>query len=341
MARNVYGLDLGTYEIKVYEKKTDDIRKDKSVIAMKGQKYIFAAGDEAFEMCEKAPADIQVVFPMQNGVIARFDDMQYLLEYLLKKEKHFSGGAEYLIAVPTDVTEVEKRAFYDLVNHSSAKAKSVRIVERGIADAIGAGVPVFDTGGTMIVNMGGSTTELSVIASGGIVLNRLFKLGGDQLDQAIIERVRRNKDFLIGRQTAERLRTSFSIFYKNGKPEIKVTGRNLITGVPDYIQIPVSLVRAAVKAPLDECVGIICSMIDRTPPDVHREIEKNGIYMTGGLTKLRGIERYIEARTGFRVTKAAHPELCSVIGLREIIRNKKEYKQLTYSMLDEDYRWLR
>ena len=130
MARNVYGLDLGTYEIKIYDKKTDEIRREKDVIAMKDKRYIFSAGDEAYEMYEKAPDNIQVVFPMKKGVIAHFDDMQYLLESLLKKEHQFARS-EYLVAVPTDVTEVEKRAYYDLVFNSSAKEKSVNTVADG------------------------------------------------------------------------------------------------------------------------------------------------------------------------------------------------------------------
>ena len=126
MARNVYGLDLGTYDIKIFDKKKDRIWHAKNVIAMKDKKYIFSVGDDAYEMYEKAPGNIQIIFPMKNGVIARFDDMQYLLGDLLKEERPFIRGAEYVIAVPTDVTEVEKKAFYDLVLHSEAKAKSVR-----------------------------------------------------------------------------------------------------------------------------------------------------------------------------------------------------------------------
>ena len=177
MARNVYGLDLGTYEIKIYDKKKDEIRREKDVIAMKDKHYVFSTGDSAYEMYEKAPENIQVVFPMKNGVIAHFDDMQYLLESLLKGERA-SSRCEYLVAVPTDVTEVEKRAFYDLVFHSAAKAKSVKIVERGIADAIGYGEDIWNEKGMMIANFGGGTTEISVLSSGGIVLNRPVKIGG-------------------------------------------------------------------------------------------------------------------------------------------------------------------
>ena len=201
MARNVYGLDLGTYDIKIFDKKKDRIWHAKNVIAMKDKKYIFSVGDDAYEMYEKAPGNIQIIFPMKNGVIARFDDMQYLLGDLLKEERPFIRGAEYVIAVPTDVTEVEKKAFYDLVLHSEAKAKSVRIVERGLADGLGLGIDVLEEPGAFIANLGGGTTELSVLSYGGIVMNRLLKIGGEQLDSAIANLVRHSKDFIIDRKS--------------------------------------------------------------------------------------------------------------------------------------------
>lgn len=340
MARNVYGLDLGTYEIKVYDKKKDEIWKAKNVIAMQDKKYIFSVGDEAYKMYEKAPDNIKVVFPMHNGVIAHFDDMQYLLQNLLKMDRQFSRGAEYVIAVPTDVTEVEKRAFYDLVFHSTAKAKSVRIVERGIADALGMDIDIWNEKGIFIVNIGGETTELSVIASGGMVLNRLIKIGGIHFDNAIAHLVRHNRDFLIGRLTAEMLRREFGVFDQAADASLTVAGRNLITGVPQQKSIPIGLVRAAMKEPLSDCVRAIKSMIDRTPPDVRRGIDQNGICLTGGLANLKGLSTYLEESTGLGVRTVQNPELCAVSGLKKIILNK-DYSKLTYSMLDEDYRWLR
>ena len=328
MAINVYGLDLGTYEIKVYDKKKDEIWKAKNVIAMQDKKYIFSVGDEAYKMYEKAPDNIKVVFPMHNGVIAHFDDMQYLLQNLLKMDRQFSRGAEYVIAVPTDVTEVEKRAFYDLVFHSTAKAKSVRIVERGIADALGMDIDIWNEKGIFIVNIGGETTELSVIASGGMVLNRLIKIGGIHFDNAITHLVRHNRDFLIGRLTAETLRREFGVFDQAADASLTVAGRNLITGVPQQKSIPIGLVRA------------IKSIIDRTPPDVRRGIDQNGICLTGGLANLKGLSTYLEESTGLGVRTVQNPELCAVSGLKKIILNK-DYSKLTYSMLDEDYRWLR
>ena len=186
MARNVYGLDLGTYEIKVYDKKQDAIWKEKNVIAIADEKNIFAVGDEAYEMFEKAPGNIEIVFPMKEGVISRFHDMQYLLQSILKKKRRFSMGAKYVVAVPTDVTEVEKRAFFDLVVHSAAKAKEVSIVERALAQGIGLGIDVKQTRGIMIVDLGAETTEISVVAMGGLVLNKMLKIGGTTMDLSLI-----------------------------------------------------------------------------------------------------------------------------------------------------------
>lgn len=338
MAGNIYGLDLGTYEIKVYDERKDEIWKEKSAIATKNQTEIFAVGDEAYAMYEKAPQNIEVLFPMQGGVIARFCDMQNLLENLLRKRQFF--GSEYVIAIPTDITEVEKRAFYDLVYHSSARAKSVSVVERGIADAIGCKIDVYQTGGVMILNMGGGTMELSVLAYGGIVMNRLLKFGGEQFDQEIINLVRRNRDFLIGRKTAEQLRRTFGIFSEDTKSKMQIAGRNLILGLPQRTDISIGLVRAALKEQMDDCVDAIQTMIQRIPPDVLRELKKNGIYLTGGMANLRGIAEYLEESVGVRVSTVDYPELCSMKGLREIIQDKKRYGRLTYSMLDKGYRWL-
>lgn len=341
MAGNVYGLDLGTYEIKVYDKKKDRIWFEKNAIAVKNKKYILAAGNKAYEMFEKAPADVQVVFPMQDGVIARFDDMQYLLGTLLGTDRQFFRGAQYVIAVPTDVTEVEKKAFYDLVFHSEAKARSVRIVERGLADALGCGMDVLEEQGLFVANFGGNTTELSVLSGGGMVMNRLLKTGGEDYDTAIASLVRRNMDFLIGNTTAEKLRRTFGIFDDSTGSLLRVSGRDLITGVPAQTDVPISLVRAAMKEPLEECVRAIVSMIERTPPIVRDAIRRKGICLTGGMADLRGLATYLQESTGLPVFLPGEPGLCAVRGLWRIISDKAYYSRLTYSMLDEDYRWLR
>ncbi|HIW84221.1 MAG TPA: rod shape-determining protein [Candidatus Dorea gallistercoris] len=340
MARNTYGLDLGSYEIKVYDKKKDTIWKEKNVIAIRDKKEIFAVGDEAYEMNEKAPENIEVIFPMKEGVISRFNDMQFLLQNLLKKGRQFVRGSEYVIAVPTDVTEVEKKAFFDLVIHSTAKAREVNIVERSIADAVGLDLDVKNTKGIFIANFGGETTELSVLAGGGMVLNRLVKIGGVTFDQSLVNLIRHSHDFLIGRATAEVLRRRFGVFTGESEASLTVAGRDLITGVPMQKAISLSMVRASLRDPLLECVRSILSLLDRTPPEVRTAIYDNGIYLTGGIANMPGLDTYIEKGTGISTKVAQEPDICAVTGLKKIIMSK-ELRQLAYSMLDENYRWMR
>lgn len=340
MARNTYGLDLGSYEIKVYDKKQDTIWTEKSVIAMKERQEIFAIGDEAYKMYEKAPDSIEVLFPMKTGVISGFHDMQFLLQNLLKIDRQFAHGSAYVIAVPTDVTEVQKKAFFDLVIHSTARAKEVNIVERSIADAIGLGIDTRSTNGVLIVNFGGETTEISVLATGGMILNRLLPIGGRSYDQAIITLIRNSHDFLIGSHTAEALRRRFEIFKADSDAAFMVAGRDLITGVPTQKTISINLVRAAMKEPLMECLRAVRSLLDRTPPEIRKSIRQNGIFLTGGIANTEGLGGYIEKNIGIPTRAAESPELCSVTGLKKIIMSK-ELSQLAYSMLDERYRWMR
>lgn len=340
MARNTYGLDLGSYEIKVYDKKQDTIWTEKSVIAVKDKKDIFAVGDDAYRMYWKTPDSIEVLFPMKEGVISKFHYMQFLLQNLLKGDRQFAHGSEYVIAVPTDVTEVQKKAFFDLVIHSTARAKEVNIVERAMADAIGLGIDARETKGTFIANFGGETTELSVLAGGGMVFNRLLPIGGRTYDDAIITLIKNSHDFLIGRQTAEALRQRFEIFKADSDAAFMVAGRDMITGVPMQKAISINLVRAAVKEPLMECIRGIRSLVDRTPPEVRKAIYQNGIFLTGGIAATKGLDAYIEKNTGIPTKASENPGVCSVIGLKQVILSK-ELRQLAYSMLDERYRWMR
>ena len=339
MAKNTYGLDLGSYDIKVYDKKRDTIWNEKCVIAIKNKREIYAVGDDAYCMYEKTPESIEVLFPMKAGMITGFTNIQFLLQNLIKGERQFSHGAEYVVAVPTDVTKVQKKAFFDLVIHSTAKAKEVNIVERSIADAIGMNIDARNTRGTFIANFGGETTELSVLAGGGMVLNRLLPIGGRNYDDAIITIIRNSHDFLIGRHTAEALRRRFDIFKADSEAAFMVAGRDLITGVPMQKAISINLVRAAVRDPLMECIQSIQSLLDRTPPEVRTAIHKNGIFLTGGVANTNGLDAYIEKNVGITTRTAVNPEFCSVNGLKKIIMSK-ELRQLAFSMLDDRYRWM-
>ena len=339
MFGNVYGLDLGTYEIKVFNKKQDALWKEKNAVAIANKKEILSVGDNAYEMFEKAPFNIEVRFPMKEGVISHFYDMQFLLQNLLKKEHRFISGSKYIVAVPADVTEVEKRAFYDLVVHSTAKAKEVRIVERGIADSIGLGLDIEKTTGIFMVNFGGETTELSVLSYGGVVLNKMLKIGGRTMDQSIVNSVRAYDDYLIGKQTAEDLRKEYGIMGKQDELK-KVAGRNLVTGVPELKGIPVDIVRNAMTDCLNTLTNEIKFMLDRTPPEIQRYIQRNGIHFTGGVSNLKGLAEYFEDKLGIKIHISKTPEYSTVNGLKEIIQTKA-LRKYTYSMLDDNYRWMR
>lgn len=340
MFGNVYGLDLGTYEIKVYDKKKNTIWKEKNAIAIANEKEIFSFGDDAYAMYEKAPYHIEIQFPMKEGVISHFYNMQHLLQNLLNKEQRLVRGSKYIIAVPTDVTEVEKRAFYDLVVHSTARAKEVRIVERGIADAIGLGLDVQNSQGIFVVNFGAETTELSVLSGGGVVLNKLLKIGSCIFDNAIINSARYNQEFLIGRLTAEELRKTYGLDSEKGQDMLTVAGRNLLTRIPEQRKVSMGLVHAAMREPMKACIHEIHALLERTPPEVQRTIQKNGIYISGGMANLKGIDTYMKNALGIEVQRAEQPELCAVNGLKKIIESK-ELMKITYSMLDDNYRWMR
>lgn len=340
MFGNVYGLDLGTSEIKVYDKKQDIIWKEKDAIAIKNRKEVFAVGDDAYDMFEKAPDNIEIIFPMKEGVISRFYDMQYVLEDLLDGKHHFSRGSKYLIAVPTDVTEVEKKAFYDLVIHSRAKAREALIVERGIADAIGLGLDVEKATGIYVVNLGAETTEISVLASGGMVLSRILKIGGTTLDQAIINHAKFYNEFLIGKQTAEFLRKKFGISENPEATTLTVSGRNMATGIPEQRNLSVNLVRTACKDILQSCANEIRMLLERIPPEVLHAIQRDGIYLTGGLANLSGLAKYMEDFIGLKVHVPSEPEMCAISGLKKIIQTK-ELRRFMYSMSDENYGWIR
>ena len=340
MSRNIYGLDLGSYEIKVYDKKQKTIWREKNAIAFADEKEIFAVGDEAYEMYGKTPDHIRVVFPMKEGVISGITDMQYLLQNLLKRGHQFAYGSEYVIAVPTDVTELEKRAFCDLVLHSTARAKSVRIVARVIADAVGAGIAVEREPGIFLVNFGASTMELSVLSYGGIVLNRLLKIGGMHLDREIIQLVKNRYQILISGRTAEFLRKEAGLFPNRQESIYQVPCKKLGTGLPKYKEIPGTLVKTALREPLSDCVKEMTALLKRTPPEVRQAIEQKGIFLTGGMASLSGLDRYLSHAGGWKVTVANQPAICAVRGLEKIIHNKNLHK-LTYEMSVENDRWIR
>ncbi len=204
MANNAFGIDLGTNNIKIYDRNEDNILVEKNMIAIENKNTLFAYGDSAFEMYEKAPGNIHISYPLSNGVIADIKNMETLVRYFISDlQKGNTKPADFYIAVPTDVTEVEKRAFYDLIKDANVKAKKIMVVEKAVADGLGLDIDVKNSQGVLVVNVGYETTEISILSLGGIVLSRLIKVGGMRFDEAIRAAVRREFSRLIGGRPAE------------------------------------------------------------------------------------------------------------------------------------------
>ena len=212
MGQLIYGVDMGTSNFKIYNIGTERIINEKNVIAIKDKKQVFEFGDYAFEMYEKAPENINVSFPIKNGVIADLENMDTLFTCFYKKvnDGKLVAGSDFCISVPTDITEVEKRAFYEVIMHSKIKPKNIVVVEKPIADAVGVGIDIDSPKGNMIVNFGADTTEISVVSLGGIVLSKLIKTGGNKFDESICNSVRKKHNLIIGMRTAERVKMAAS-----------------------------------------------------------------------------------------------------------------------------------
>lgn len=341
MAGNIFGIDLGSYHIKIYNKSAHSFTKLKDALAIKNKKTVLATGDKAYEMFEKAPADIEVVFPMKEGVVSHFHDMQHILNNIFKETKPLLLSPQYLITVPTDVTEVEKKAFYDLLTESVAKAKNVSLVERSLADAVGLGINIMNVDGAFIVNFGDQTTEISVVAKGGIILNKLLKIGGHHMDLNIIQIMKAKEEFLIGELSAEFLRKEYGLLVDEQEDKTsKTPGRNLVTGVPKLKELSRPCVYYSIQDVMDEVVSQIGLLLERTPPMIQKHIKSEGIYICGGVANTKGLVEYLEEKLEIPIYKMERPEDVTIQGIATIIKEKELHK-LTYSMNYENLRWKR
>lgn len=330
MANNVYGIDLGTSNIKIYNKNEDSIKIEKNMIAIENKKTLFAYGDSAYDMYEKAPSNIVISSPLSNGVIADIKNMQKLVKFFLMDKHGVNRPADYYISVPTDVTEVEKRAFYDLVRDANIKAKNVMVVEKAIADGIGLDVDVKNSQGVLIVNIGYDTTEISILSLGGIVLSRLIKMGGQKFDDAIRLVVRKEFNLMIGQKTAEKVKMELTDLEKENKGAI-VYGRDIVTGLPVEREIPTKLVDETLSELFNNIVDSIRIILERTPPELAADIYRHGVYLTGGSSQVNKLASVIGRGTGLKVNCAENPISSVVIGLSKIIKNS-HYKSVAHTI---------
>lgn len=329
---NIYGIDLGTCNLKIFSKHSNKIIKEKNTIAIINKNQLYAYGNEAYAMYEKAPENINVTFPIVNGVIADFNNVQTMIFDFL--EKHVKGkihGAEYIVAVPTDITEVEKKAFFDLFYKSKVKPKNVLLCEKPIADAVGLGLDVNEPTGVMIVDIGADTTEISVISLGGLVLSDLLHFGGNRIDESIISHIKRTYNLVIGQKTAKSLKENLGSGLPGREEGMVIVGRDLVSGLPIELEINAQTVYEAIKDNLNSICNSIKMILEKTPPEVAKDIIHAGIYITGGGSKIQNLDELFTQITNIRVNTCENPEESVVRGLNKIVSDEK-YKRLTFNM---------
>lgn len=332
MNSNVYGIDLGTCNMKIYCKATNKILNEKDTIALVNKNQIYAYGDAAYAMYEKAPESINVIFPVCSGVIADFDILQNMLQAFLEKNvKGKFHGAEFIVAVPTDITDVEKRAFFDMFYKSKLKPKTVLLCEKPIADAVGLGLDVNEPTGIMVVDLGADTTEISVISLGGLVLSELLHFGGNKIDESIITYVKRKYNLVIGQKTAQSLKETLGSGIPGNKETMVIVGRDIVSGLPIEMEITGEVVYEAIKDNLNTICNAIKMILEKTPPELAKDIIRSGIYITGGGSQIHDLDSLFKEITGIKINTCEEPEECVVRGLVKIVSDNK-FKHLAFSM---------
>ncbi|MCI7814267.1 MAG: rod shape-determining protein [Robinsoniella sp.] len=331
---NTYGVDMGTDTIKISDQKERKFLVERNMIAIRDQVHVIAVGEKAFEMYEKTPASVEATCPMVGGVIANTQNMELVLWKFLKKCAAFRMRRPQLyFAVPSDISEVEKRAYFSTLR-GKIKAKKVFLVEKGIADAIGMEIPIEAERGNMIINIGAQTTEISVICSGKVILSKTLKVGGKNMDEVIATMVRRNFNLNIGMKTAELLKNNLAYVLEGEEREMYVWGVNTLSGLPRQAAIPASAVSMALTEIMETITENVKSVLERTPPQILQDIKRNGIYLAGGVALIPNLADFIRLEVETRVYPVQNPVFSTIRGLIRIMNEPKKYRKYTYSLRD-------
>jgi rod shape-determining protein MreB len=309
------GIDLGTANTLVYVRGKGIVLQEPSVVAiLKETGDVRAVGEDAKRMVGRTPGNIVAIRPMKDGVIADFEVTEKMLRYFMEKIQKRARifKPRVMICVPSGVTEVERRAVEDAA--LNAGAREARVIEEPMAAAMGAGLPVEDPTGNMIVDIGGGTTEVAVISLGGIVATRSIRVGGDEMDESIVQHIKKNYNLMIGERTAEDIKKEIGSAYICDEQIEEVRGRDLVTGLPKTIKITSSEIREALSEPVFAIVEAVKMTLEKTPPELAADIMDKGIVMAGGGSLLRGLDRLISEETGMPVHKAEDPLICVALG---------------------------
>ena len=310
------GIDLGTANVLVYVKGKGIVIQEPSVVAVSEDNRIVAVGEEAREMIGRTPGNIQAIRPMKDGVIADYVITEAMLRFFIAKATKGRIGfsrPEVMISVPAGVTSVEKRAVRDAA--LKAGAKDAYLIEEPLAAAIGANVPISGPSGNMIIDIGGGTTEIAVIALGGIVVSNSLRVGGNKFDESIQTYIRKKYNLMVGDRTAEEVKMQIGTALPLERElQMEVRGRDLIAGLPRTIPITSSEIMEAVEAPLQSLVGAVRNVLEQTPPELSSDIIDKGMVMSGGGSLLRNIDRLLTQVTGVPCHVAESPLDCVALG---------------------------
>ncbi len=298
------GIDLGTANTLVHVKGRGIVLREPSVVAMRSDTgEVLAVGEEAKQMIGRTPGNITAIRPLKDGVIADFDVTQAMLRYFIRKAMNSKSFVRprVVVGVPSGVTEVEKRAVIDAA--TQAGAREAYLIEEPMAAAIGAGLPVEEATGNMVVDIGGGTTEIAVISLGGIVVSKSIRIGGDEMDSSIIQYVKRMYNLMIGERTAEEIKITIgtAIVTPDRDKAMQIRGRDLVTGLPKNIEIKSSEIRDALNDPIFKIVEAVRGTLERTPPELAADVMDHGIMMTGGGALLANLDKLISRETNMPV----------------------------------------
>jgi rod shape-determining protein MreB len=326
------GIDLGTCNTLVYVRGEGIVMSEPSVVAVKkGTNKVLldgkAVGNVAKEMLGKTPGNIMAIRPMRNGVIADFDITGAMISYFIQKvhNRKFGIMPRVVIAVPSGITAVEKRAVINAAEN--AGARQVYVIEEPMAAGIGAGLPMLDPVGSMIVDIGGGTTEVAVLSLGGVVASQSIRIAGDELDEAIVEHMRRAYNLQIGEQTAERIKIGIgSLFPLEQELTMDVAGRDLMASMPRKVQLTSQEIREALKEPFEQILRAIKDCLERTPPELAADLVERGITMAGGNSLIRGAAAAVHKELDVPVRVADDPLTCVARGTGLVIENLDKFK---------------
>ena len=330
---NDLGIDLGTANSLVYVKDRGIVLREPSVVAIQtGTSRVLAVGEEAKRMLGRTPGNITAIRPMKDGVIADFEITEAMLRYFIRKVQNnrIMVRPRIIISVPSGITEVEKRAVKDSATH--AGAREVYLIEEPMAAAIGVGLPVQEPAGNMIVDIGGGTTEVALISLAGIVFSRSVRVGGDEMDEAIIQYMKRVYNLMIGERSAEQIKISIGSAYPlPEETSMEVKGRDLVAGLPKTLTLTSEEVREALHDPIMTIIEAIRFTLERCPPELAADLVDRGIVLAGGGSLLRGIDKLVTEQTGLPVHVADDPLSAVAEGTGMVLHELKFLRKVASS----------